>query len=68
MQLKMKGWEKPLFERKNKACLPEELETTHKAQVEPRLEEIKTDGKDIHKLMKETSDAIKPDKKSTTWL
>mmetsp|Transcript_16431 Transcript_16431/g.11584 ORF Transcript_16431/g.11584 Transcript_16431/m.11584 type:complete len:101 (-) Transcript_16431:11363-11665(-) len=31
MQHKMKSWEKSLFERKNKACLPEELETTHKA-------------------------------------
>jgi dynein heavy chain len=34
----------------------------------PRLEDIKNHGKEIHKLMKDTADSIKPDKKSHTWL
>jgi len=34
----------------------------------PRLEDIRNHGKEIHKLMKDTADNIKPDKKSQTWL
>lgn len=34
----------------------------------PRLEDIKNHGKEIHKLMKDTVDNVKPDKKSHTWL
>lgn len=34
----------------------------------PRLEDIKNHGKEIHKLLKDTLDNIKPDKKSATWL
>jgi dynein heavy chain len=34
----------------------------------PRLEDIKNHGKEIHKLMKDTADNVKPDKKSSTWL
>jgi hypothetical protein len=64
----MANWEKPLFERKAKPFFPEDLEQTHQSQVAPRLEEIEKHGKDIHKLLKESSDAIKPDKKSQNWL
>ena len=64
----MVNWERPLFERKVKPFLPEDLEQTHSSQVGPRLEEIERHGKDIHKLLKETADAIKPDKKSQNWL
>lgn len=60
----MTKWEKPLFERKTKPFLPEDLEATHSANVMPRLEDIRTHGKEIHKLMKDTADNIKPDKKS----
>jgi dynein heavy chain len=36
--------------------------------VMPKLEDIKNHGKEIHKLMKDTAENIKPDKKSITWL
>lgn len=68
MQEMMVKWEKPLFERKNKPMYPDDLESTHLASVMPRLEDIKTHGKEIHKLMKDTADNIKPDKKALTWL
>lgn len=34
----------------------------------PRLEDIRNHGKEIHKLMKDTADNIKPDKKAVTWI
>lgn len=61
-------WEKPLFERKTKPMLPDDLEQTHQSSIMPRLEDIRNHGKEIHKLMKDTADNIKPDKKSITWL
>jgi len=68
IQEMMTHWEKPLFERKAKPFLPEDLEQTHSSQVGPRLEEITQHGKDIHKLLKDSADNIKPDKKSQNWL
>ena len=40
----------------------------HTAQVTARFEHIKTEGKEIAKLMKDTIDNVKPDKKSAQWL
>jgi hypothetical protein len=68
MQALMAKWEKPLFERKMKPLAPEDLEQTHQSLVMPRLEDVRNHGKEIHKLMKDTADHIKPDKKSHTWL
>jgi len=68
MQEMMQKWEKPLFDRKPKPYYPEDLESAHSAMIMPRLEDIRTHGKDIHKLMKESVDNIKPDKKSAQWL
>jgi hypothetical protein len=51
-----------------KPLAPEDLEQTHQSLVMPRLEDIRNHGKEIHKLMKDTADNIKPDKKSQTWL
>mmetsp|Transcript_20734 Transcript_20734/g.31857 ORF Transcript_20734/g.31857 Transcript_20734/m.31857 type:complete len:252 (+) Transcript_20734:1851-2606(+) len=68
MQEMMKNWEKPLFERKFKPLQPEDVEQTHQSLVMPRLEDIKNHGREIHKLMKDTAENIKPDKKSHTWL
>jgi dynein heavy chain len=68
MQTMMENWKKPLFERKSKPMLADDLEQMHNATVMPHLENIKTNGKEIHKLMKDTSDNIKPDKKSLIWL
>jgi dynein heavy chain len=33
-----------------------------------RLEDVKNHGKEIHKLLKDTFEHIKPDKKSPTWI
>lgn len=68
MQEDMRKWEKPLFERKMKPQAPEDLEQNHQSLVMPRLEEIRNQGKEIQKLMKDTADNIKPDKKALTWL
>lgn len=68
MQEMMAKWEKSLFERRNKPMLPDDLEQTHQSTVMPRIEEIKNNGKEIHRLMKDTFDSIKPDKKASTWL
>lgn len=68
MENMMKIWQKPLFERKLKPLFPEDLEQIHSALVITRLEDIKNHGKEIHKLLKDTGEAIKPDKKSQTWL
>jgi dynein heavy chain, axonemal len=51
-----------------KPLAPEDLEQTHQSLIMPRLEDIRNHGKEIHKLMKDTADNIKPDKKSHTWL
>jgi dynein heavy chain len=67
MQEMMSRWEKPLFDRKMKPLYPEDLEQTHQSLVMPRLEDIRNHGKEIHKLMKDTAENIKPDKKSPTW-
>lgn len=68
MQNMMKKWKSPLFERRMRTQPPEELDSTHQSLVGPRLEDIKNHGRDIHKLMKETADYLKPDKKSINWL
>jgi hypothetical protein len=68
MQDIMKTWTKPLYERKNKALPAEDVETSHAAMVGPRLEDVRNNGKEIHRLMKDTQDNIKPDKKSPQWL
>jgi len=64
----MEKWTKPLYERKNKALPAEDVETSHAAMVGPRLEDVRNNGKEIHRLMKDTQDNIKPDKKSPQWL
>jgi len=63
----MGKWTTPMYERKGKAMLPEDVETTHTAANGPRLETIRNNGKEIHKLMKDTFDNVKPDKSSKTW-
>jgi dynein heavy chain len=69
MQAMMSLWKKPLFERRPaKTMAPDELEQTHQSQVMPRHEDIKANAKDIHRLVKETTEAIRPDKRSPQWL
>ena len=64
----MDQWKAPLFERKTKTMTPEDLQQNHESTVMARLDEIKGNGKDIQKLVKDTTEAIKPDKKSAQWL
>jgi len=63
----MSEWEDPLFERKMRPSFPDDLMQTHDSLIMPRLEDIRNHGKEIHKALKDTSDHIKPDKKSTIW-
>jgi len=46
---------------------PDELIQFHESLKMPRLEDIKNHGKEIQKLMKDTAENIKPDKKKRTW-
>ena len=64
----MDRWQKPLYERKTKTMPPDDVESLHSASVVNRFEYIKQEGKDIQKLMKDTVDNVKPDKKSEKWL
>ena len=64
----MEGWQRPLYERKLKANPPDDVENLHTAAVSSRFEDIRANGKDIAKHMKDTVDAIKPDKKSPIWI
>lgn len=47
---------------------PEDVESIHNGNVANRFENIKVDGKEIQKLMKDTFDNVKPDRKSKEWL
>ena len=68
IKAKMGDWKRPLFERKAKTADPEMVATIHNALVENERETIRSQGKDIHKLMKDTLDNVKPDKKAKPWL
>ena len=64
----MNNWSKPLFDRRPRTMAPEDVETNHNASVNARFDTIKSEGKEIHKLMKDTVDNVRPDKKSPMWL
>lgn len=68
MVRRMDEWQKPLFERRGKTMAPEDVESIHNGNVANRFENIKVDGKEIQKLMKDTFDNVKPDRKSKEWL
>ena len=61
-------WCKPLYERRNKPVIPDELEQTHEASVNQRLQFIKEEGREINKLLRNTMNNIKPNKKFKKWL
>jgi len=63
----MAKWKVPLFERKMKPQPPDELIQFHESLKMPRIEELKIQGKEIQRLMKDTAENIKPDKKKQTW-
>ena len=66
----MNQWsETPLFQRKNRTQAPEDVESLHNAAVTARFDSIKGEGKEIHKLMKDTVDNVRPaNKKGVEWL
>ena len=47
---------------------PDDVETQHNAAVVARFETIRGEGKEIQKLLKDTVDNVRPDKKSPNWL
>jgi hypothetical protein len=63
----MIDWENPLFERKMRPSFPDDLQQLHESLKMPRLEDIRNQGKEIHKALKDTADAIKPNKTSLIW-
>jgi dynein heavy chain len=67
MQSLMDTWSKPLFDRK-KTAESEIVAQYHAASVQPRQDDIRAQGKEIHKLLRDTMDNIKPDKKGYVWL
>jgi dynein heavy chain len=68
IQNMMISWEEPLFERKMRPSFPDDLQQTHESLKMPRLEDIRNQGKEIHKALKDTADHIKPNKTSVIWL
>lgn len=47
---------------------PDAVVNFHAASVQPRQDDIRQQGKEIHKLLRDTLDNIKPDKKGANWL
>lgn len=68
MKQEMAHWsETPLFTRRNKTQPPEDVESLHTASVVARFDIIRGQGKEIHKLMKDTTDNVRPNKQSKEW-
>lgn len=64
----MNVWsETPLFQRKNRTQAPEDVESIHNASIVARFDVIKGEGKELHKLMKDTTDNVRPTKTSKEW-
>jgi len=59
--------QKPLIERKQKACTPEEFQSVHSATFSGKLSAFSQKSKDIAKLLKDTMDCIKIPKHSKLW-
>jgi dynein heavy chain len=57
----------PLLERKPKPMTPEDFDTDHKARVGVKLMTMSEDGKELHKHVKDSSEALKVSKVAVTW-
>jgi dynein heavy chain len=62
-----KWCEKPLLERKAKPMAPEDFDLVHKNVVGMRLHGMNEDGKEIHKLIKDSNEALKVSKVAVIW-
>lgn len=63
----LEEFNKPLVERKVKTAIPEEFYTGHQALMTANQMKIKQYSSIINKLIKETNDSVKIDKKSPEW-
>jgi dynein heavy chain len=63
----LEEFNKPLVERKPKTVIPEEFYTGHQALMTANQMKIKQYSSVINKLIKETNDSVKIDKKSPEW-
>jgi dynein heavy chain len=59
--------QQPLLERKPKPMSPEDFETGHRALVGVKLMTMTEDGKELHKMVKDSSEALKVSKIAPTW-
>ena len=57
----------PLIERKNKPMSPEEFDSIHKSLMGVKLLQISDDGKEIHKLIRDSNEALRVSKQSANW-
>ncbi|KAF4665135.1 hypothetical protein FOL47_004778 [Perkinsus chesapeaki] len=62
-----KWCQSPLLERKPKPMSAEDFDSIHKAAVGVKLHMMTEDGKEIHKLVKDSSEALKISKTADTW-
>lgn len=64
----LKEFNHSLVARKTKSVTPEEFFTTHQASVAQSHKNVKNIGLAIFKLIKETNDCVKVEKRSKAWL
>ncbi|PHJ22031.1 dynein heavy chain family protein, partial [Cystoisospora suis] len=59
--------EKPLFERKQKPMSPDDLDQMLRASISLRHHAMSEEGKDIHKILRDSADALKTSKGAPQW-
>lgn len=57
-----------VFPKKTKSVSPEEFFSIHQASINSHHSKVKAIGQNINKLIKETNEGVKVDKKSKSWL
>ncbi len=57
-----------VFPKKTKSISPEEFYSVHQANISQHHGKVKAIGQNITKLIKETNEGVKVDKKSKSWL
>ena len=62
-----KWCQQPLLERKQKPLPVDEFELVHKATVGTKLHLMSEEGKEIHKFLKDSAEALKIAKSATIW-
>uniref|UniRef100_A0A0G4GMS7 Dynein-1, subspecies f n=1 Tax=Chromera velia CCMP2878 TaxID=1169474 RepID=A0A0G4GMS7_9ALVE len=62
-----KWCEEPMLERKPKPMPVEDFEMIHRASVQQRQHQMLEDGKELHKLVRDSADTLKVSKASPPW-